>query len=73
MFWRERRLGCLSNLWYAVAGDDINEYKETLGRTRWYICVRCVWSTGGTRDDQLQLDMTNLGSMKDRLALFCSF
>ena len=73
MFWRGKRLGCLSDTWPSVAWDDTDGYRELAERSRWCVCACCVWSTRDSTNDAFQLDVLNAGSLQDRLALFWSF
>lgn len=44
MFWRGKRLGCLSDTWHAVAWDDSDDNKEMLEWSRWYLLQFNNWA-----------------------------
>lgn len=69
MFWRGKRLGCLSDTWHAC--DDSDDYKKMLGWSRWYVLGRC--GAQNSTDDGFQLDVLNSVSLKNRLALSWGF
>ena len=45
MFWRGKRLGCLSDTWHAVAWDESDDHKEMLEWSRWYLLQFNNWAT----------------------------
>ena len=45
MFWRGKRLGCLSDTWHAVACDDSDDHKDMLEWSRWCVLQFNNWAT----------------------------